>query len=263
MTNFQSSIIVLEALQGVPGIRYGVTTRQSGSSLAPYASLNLGYHVDDQASSVAANRRLMCESADIELASLIVPQQTHSAKSCVVGVEDCGRGAYDHKSTIPNVDALITRDMGITLMVLVADCSPILIYDPVRRAIAAIHAGRKGTTNGIVSHVINRMISDLGCAAQNILVAIGPSISGERYLITEAAASEASETAKKAVWRDGNGSPHFDLAAAHHESLQRLGVPSANISVSNQCTFSCDDLFFSERRDGPPTGRFGAFISLT
>jgi YfiH family protein len=148
-------------------------------------------------------------------------------------------------------DALITR-AAIPVSVRTADCFPILLADPSRRAVAAIHAGWRGTASGIVGETLRSMREHFGTSPQDVFAAIGPGIGACCYHVGE-------EVARRfGLDRAGK----IDLAAANAAQLIAAGVPRAQIDVMAECTFCHPDRFHSFRRDGEQAGRMISYISI-
>jgi YfiH family protein len=148
-------------------------------------------------------------------------------------------------------DALLTSAPGVIVSVRTADCFPILLADPVHRAVAAVHAGWRGTASGIVEEALRRMCDEFGTTPVDISAAIGPGIGACCYQVGE-------EVAR----RFGKQSPgRLDLAAENLRQLTQAGVPRAHIDVIGACTF-CDARFHSWRRDGECAGRMISYIGI-
>ena len=168
--------------------------------------------------------------------------QIHSAASFVV----------DRPGLAGEGDALITRQHGVTISVRTADCYPILLADPVARAIAAIHAGWRGTEARIVQRVVERMSAEFGTRPENVTAAIGPGIGGCCYQVGD-------EVARKFGM---SGAGNLDLAQENLKQLEAAGVLRRWISVMNSCTSCRPQQFHSWRRDGEQAGRMISFIQI-
>ncbi|MCL6444778.1 MAG: polyphenol oxidase family protein, partial [Alicyclobacillus sp.] len=119
--------------------------RTHGVSEGPFASLNVGYHVPDQPDAVTENRRRIARELGGDLEDWVVAEQVHGTHVAVVHQAHRGQGATPALSPVPGVDALVTQEPGLTLVVMSADCVPMLFFDPVQRAIGVAHSGWKGT----------------------------------------------------------------------------------------------------------------------
>ena len=218
-----------------------VSTRGGGFGQDPYASLNLGLHVGDDPDTVLKNRDVLGAAAGIDASRFAIPRQVHGANVVAVAEPEEGTEA----------DAIITDRSGILLMVLVADCVPVLLHDPKRHAVAAIHAGWKGTAAGVVREAVRAMQERYGTDPADLVAGIGPSI-GPCH-------SEVGAEVRE-QFPDFTIGDAIDVRAANVAQLRAAGVSEAHIESMDSCTFE-DARFFSARRDGT-TGRFGAGIAL-
>ncbi len=207
------------------------------------------------------NRRSLAEAVGFEIGQLTVGEQTHSTHVAIVRSEERGRGGCDNLSRIPDTDALVTAEKGVCLMVLTADCVPVLLYDPVCRVVAAVHAGWKGTVGKIVIRALDVMKKEWGCRPENVLAAIGPSIGKCCFEVGEEMAARFEEQGfSAAVSRKGN-SPHVDLREANKMQLLSEGVSGLHIELARVCTKCTVPSFFSYR-GGDTDFRFGTGIML-
>jgi len=245
-------MIQFESLACYQDVIHFVTTRFGGVSLPPYDSLNLGFGTQDNPSHVLENRRLLSQSINVSLESFVVGKQVHGDCVAAVTEKDRSKGAFEYETALDATDAIITDVPGICLMVLLADCVPILFHDPVGRVVAAAHAGWKGTVKLIVKKVIEAMRDSYGCRPSDILAGIGPSIGP---CCCEVGAEVIPQFEAGLVDERG----HLDLWEANRRQLLEADVRS--IEVAGVCTRCNADRFFSERAT-PGTGRFGAGIML-
>ena len=257
---------------------HGFSTRLGGASqLDGQRVLNLGFTEWDARENVKENRaRLQAAvgAQDLKLVSLL---QFHS--DAIVHFESA--------PTEPSLaDASVTKTAGLLLAVQTADCVPILLVDPKNRAVAAVHAGWRGTLARIVEKAIGRMQMQFGSQAGDLLAAIGPAIGGCCYEVgTEVAAAFSGQFANAAEFFDelrtgdepnplqwlnmmppGHQPPPkkvlLDLRKANRSQLEAAGVPVANIFVSDLCTGCRRDLLFSYRKEGPQSGRMRAVVGI-
>ncbi len=160
-------------------------------SAGVYGSLNLGGHVGDDPAAVAENRRRL--AAALGVRRLTVADQQHTARVAVVDERLAGRGhdgAADAAAAFPATDAMITSLPGTALTILVADCAPVVLYDPVRRAAGVAHSGRAGTIKGVIPQTVKAMTATFGSDPADLLVGIGPAIGAASYEIGAAEAAE-------------------------------------------------------------------------
>jgi len=235
---------------------HGVFTRLGGVSAPPFAWLNVGRSVGDDPRAVEANHALVCQALGLSPDDIATARQVHSSRVAVVGVEGRGRA-------VPGTDALVTGAPGVALMLRFADCVPIALYDPVRRVIGLVHAGWRGTVEGIARKTLLAMVEACGSRPTDIVAGIGPSIGPCCYQIGQNVVQlvrEALADWPSLLRRQGDGSFHFDLWEANRRQLAQVGVEE--IEVARVCTACHNDEFFSHRADGARTGRFGVVIGL-
>ena len=254
------------------------TVRSGGVSRPPFDELNLGLHVGDDPAAVIENRHRALGSlgrpigggagasghfseleAGLGLDDLIVGEQVHGTKVVRVGRGDAGRGARDHASSVPDADALITAAPGVCLAVLVADCVPLVFFDPVRRAIGTAHAGWRGTAGRIAERTVQAMVEAFGCKPADIIAAIGPSIGPEDYAVG-AEVVEAIGHDHARTTTDGHLS--IDLWTANRDQLVEAGLLARHIEVMGVSTASLTERYYSHRAERGVTGRSAGLIVL-
>jgi YfiH family protein len=243
-------------------VKHYISTRKGGTSQSPYDGLNLGFGTDDCASNVLENRYLLAESIGIPMDWFVFPRQTHSANIVRVDASHLGLGTKEKESAIADTDALITNCKHIFLNIQVADCVPLLLFDPVVGAIAAIHAGWKGTVANITAKTILTMSHEFGTIPENIVAGIGPSIGACCYEIGKEVVQAFDPNVSDKIFIAKNGSTHLDLWKANQLQLIGVGVKQENIEISGLCTKCNHHLFFSSRQGNGNTGRFVAGIML-
>ncbi len=259
-------IYAFNHLTGKTGLSHFVSTRSGGVSQGHFSSLNLGFHVGDDNYRVLQNRKILSEETNIDLMSFTLGHQVHSANVAIVGESGRGKGGADKESALPNTDGLLTNVEKICLAVQVADCVPILFYDPVQRVVGAIHAGWKGTLRKIACETISKMAQHYGSKAGDILVGLGPSNGPCCYEVEEDVVREASialgNTSGIIKPSNRKGKFIFDQWAANLKQLEESGVKPHNIEASGICVRCNHDKFFSSRAGQGITGRFMAGIML-
>lgn len=237
------------------------TTRPGGGSTGALAGLNLGMHRGDAPGQVLENYRILGEVIGFRPEQTVFSRQTHSDVVERVGRADCGRGLL--REVEHPCDALITNEPGVALTVFSADCTPILLYDPVQRAIGAVHSGWRGTAAGIVARTVEAMVTAFGSVPSELCAAIGPCI-GACCFETDADVPEAlrrtlGEQADAAIRCTGS-KYHVDLKALNALWLHRAGV--CQVDVSTDCTACQPQRFWSHRRMGNARGSMAAIIML-
>ena len=231
------------------GVRHFVT------SCGPDADVNL------RSANGAECRRQLAQSVGFDIDRLVTGEQTHSLNIAVVTEADAGRGCLDIDSRIPCTDALITNHPNIPLMVLTADCVPILLYDATTRSAAAIHAGWRGTANGIVGLTIEKMKNVFGSNPKDLVAAIGPGIGPCCFEVGDDVAEHFSRWPNTVIRRPDWTKPHIDLVLANRLQLEQAGVLPQNIETSGECTLCSPQQFFSHRRN-QTLGRIGTGIII-
>ncbi|HEX3898599.1 MAG TPA: peptidoglycan editing factor PgeF [Mycobacteriales bacterium] len=237
------------------GVVGGFTTRGGGVSPPPWAELNLALHVTDRRSRVLTNRdRLGCE---IGIGRVGFPQQVHGARVLVVDRKAAGRRQLTRRAGAAGVDALVTAAHEAPIGVLVADCMPVLIADPVAGVVAAAHAGRKGLVAGVLQATIEAMTT-LGAEPGRMAAVVGPSICGRCYEVPEQMRDEVSAQLPASFAQTRAGTAALDLPAGATSVIRAEGVN--DVRFVGLCTAE-DERFYSYRRDGV-TGRFAGVIML-
>ncbi|MDN5128551.1 peptidoglycan editing factor PgeF [Aliarcobacter butzleri] len=220
------------------GIKYFFSDKTDG---------NLAYHVGDIKENVDKNRQKLALKFDYKNEDLCYMNQIHSANVVVV---DENSPKY-----IDNCDALITKTKNLPLMVMVADCIPILIFDEVKGVIAAIHAGRNSTFLKISEITTKKMIEDFSCKTENIKVIMGPSIQKCCYEVND----ELKNIVEKSFGKEFVIGNNIDLQGINKKLLENLGIK--NIEISSICTKCSNKPFFSYRKE-KNTGRFAGVITF-
>ena len=243
-----------------------VSTRHGGVSAGAYDSLNLGGHVGDDPGAVAENRRRL--AAAVGAGQLTFADQRHTATVALVDRALAGRGhdgTADAAAAFPATDALITREPGAALAILVADCAPVVLFDPVRRAAGVAHSGRAGTLAGVLPETITAMTAAFGSDPADLLAGIGPAIGFASYEIGPAQVAEVRAAfgpqAEPLLQPTGHGHAAFDLAGAIRGQLRAAGVPGRAVHDLAVDTRASTADFFSDRA-ARPCGRFAAVVML-
>jgi hypothetical protein len=247
-------------------IGHFVSARTGGCSRPPYASLNLSFNVGDDPRKVLKNRGRLAEAIGIPLSNLTTAKQIHHSQVTVVSEKHRGNGATDYKKAIDATDAMVTQVPGICLMILLADCVPVLLYDPIKKIVGAAHAGWKGTLQSIVQKTVQVFERTFDSSPEDMVAAIGPSIGPCCYEVGFDVLSEieclwgagARYVTKTSSQRKG----HFNLWEANLRQLTQAGIPNSSIEIASICTHHHRDLFYSYRQEKGKTGRFGAGIFL-
>ncbi len=238
-----------------PSLLACFTTRHGGVSKTPFASNNLAFHVGDDFADVVHNHKRVAKMLNYERLHLVHMRQIHSDRIIIVDE------SMDFDNP-PECDALITNRPNIPLMVMSADCTPILLYDPIKRVIGCVHAGRAGTLKEILPKTIQAMSKGYRTHVDNLQVSLGPSIHGCCYEINETIAKEVvSNKMDDALRREGE-KVYLDVNTILRIQLNALGVKKENIEIINECTSCNSATYFSYRADAQHTGRISGIIML-
>ena len=255
-----------ENLLRCEGISHFVSTRVGGHSSMPCNSLNLGFNLRDDAEKVLKNRKVLAEALGIPAASLTTAKQIHDCHVKIVTEELRGKGAFDYTGAINATDALVTDAADICLTVLLADCVPILLYDPAKRVVGVVHAGWNGTLRLIAQETVMVFRKHFGSSSQDILAGIGPSIGPCCFQVGPEVSCQVKDifgTEQDYIRnKSADGRGYLDLWTANMKQLVGAGIPEENIELAKVCTCDHVDLFFSHRCEKGRTGRFGAGIAI-
>jgi YfiH family protein len=231
------------------GFPHGFSTRAGGVSPSPWDSLNLGGAVGDEPARVERNWRLLEEATGLAFARV---RQVHGARV----VTATGGGPPCEEA-----DAVVSRTAGVAACVAVADCVPVLIAHPASGAVAAVHAGWRGTIDRAVAAAVQELAARGGCPPAELVAAIGPSIGPCCYEVSEELAARFEASFGGGVVDRGRGGPRLDLWEANARALGDVGVGSQKVERLGRCTACERDRFFSHRRDAGATGRQVAWIA--
>lgn len=230
------------------GVGVGVSNRHGGVSSGRWSSLNLGDHVGDDPDAVHRNRLAFRAALGATAGELVLMRQVHGTAVAIVdGVP----------AEPPEADALVTSTPGLSLVVLVADCTPVLLSDPRAGVVAAVHAGRRGLAAGVVPAALTAM-ADLGARPGDVEVVVGPGICAAHYEVPGEMRDAVEAAAPGSAAATPQGTPALDIRAGLLRQLQGAGVH--RLRVMPQCTAEDAD-YYSHRRDGT-TGRFAGAVWL-
>ncbi|MDR5659357.1 peptidoglycan editing factor PgeF [Serpentinicella sp. ANB-PHB4] len=245
-------------------IKHGFSTRLGGVSEGIYASMNLSFTVGDKKENVLENYRRFCNALGIDYKNLVLSSQTHGNAVRVVTKEDMGKGItkvrdYDH------IDGLITNEPNLALVTHYADCVPLFFLDPEKKVVGVAHAGWKGTVGKIGEKMIDRFKDHYGSNPEDILVGIGPSIGVCCYEVSGDVIEQFKKLGPedKKWWIDKrNDKYQIDLWGLNRTILERRGVKTNNITVTDICTRCNKEYLFSHRGHLGKRGGLAAVIQL-
>ena len=249
------------------GIQHGFSTRKGGVSKEHLASLNLSFSVEDAKENVLENFRRIGERFGKAPEDFVLSKQSHETKVLKVGMKDRGKGITKDRD-YEGIDALITDEEGLILSCFSADCVPILFYDPIRKAVGACHSGWRGTKGKILRNVVEEMSKHFSSNPADILIAIGPSISKEQYIVSEDLGLSfledykdySEEDSSSPIRRLSEDKFQLDLWDLNRRIALDCGLKKEHISISGYCTMENPELFFSHRYSQGRRGLQGAFI---
>jgi hypothetical protein len=240
------------------GLRHGIFTRKGGVSAAPWSSLNMGGNVGDNKEAVRRNHDLMYQALRLPPDRACSVWQVHGREVILASRPMRGR------RWLALADGVVTDCLDTPLVMRFADCTPVLLFDPIRGVVGMVHAGWRGTVLGVSANAVQTMIKRFGCKPQTIQAGIGPSIGPAHYQVGKEVVQAAREyfgTIDGLVDYDSKAhTAHFNLWAANALDLRRTGVEC--IEIAAICTAENTHEFFSHRAEMGRTGRFGAVVSL-
>lgn len=252
------------ALDALPFVRHGFSTRLGGVSRPPYDTMNLSFTRGDDPAAVRENFRRFCGALGLRAENTVVSAQEHHTVVYAAGASDRGRGVTRERG-YADVDGLMTDRPGVTLCTQYADCVPLFFVDPVRRVAASSHSGWKGTSRRMGAETVRRMGEVYGSRPGDILAAVGPSI-GPCCFEVDAPVYEIfaamEESGADCFTSGGGGKYHVDLWEINRRILLAAGLAPAHISVADLCTRCRPDVFWSHRAQGKERGSLAAFLAL-
>ncbi|WP_127069280.1 peptidoglycan editing factor PgeF [Veillonella sp. 3891] len=255
-------------------LTHGVTYRYGGVSKDSFDSFNMGLHVGDTPEAVAENRKRLAKVLGVDSHRLTCGEQVHGVGVTRVTQELVGRGAFSWDDSIPDSDAIHTNLVNVPLLLLVADCVPVLIYDAVHHAVAVVHAGWRGAIAHIVESTMDSMCDEYGTLSSDCYLFIGPSIGADSFEVSEEIAEQFRQDmytlgllpvdqVVRYIQRQGQRTPtpHVNLKRYIAACMTQKGVPLEQVSVSSTDTMTTDGCY-SYRRDQGRTGRMAMFAVL-
>jgi YfiH family protein len=253
------SYIVCEPLEEA-GFINAFSTRLGGVSQLPKEALNLTNFKGDSSENVAENRRRFLKAIGAEGMPLITARQTHSIERCFI------ESAKQAQEKTPDCDAMTARARGILLAIQTADCLPVLIADTQTGAMAAIHAGWRGTAGRITERTVADLMRQ-GVNTKNCLAAIGPTACAACYEVGTDVIDKYKNEFR--YWKHllvnfkEDGKAHLDIRAANVQQLAYCGFDEEQIFVAPYCTMHQNEMFFSYRKEagGEPL-KVGRLLSV-
>lgn len=248
-------LLEFQNLSNKKEVKHFISTRKGGVSLDNFAGLNLGLKRDDK-EKVQKNRELLARELGISVRQFVFCHQMHGKKVETV------TGQRKEK---PECDAMITDQPGLMLTILVADCVPIVLFDPIKKIVGVAHAGWRGTVKRVSENIVRRMAKTYNVDARDIIAGIGPSIGPQDFEVGPEVIEEFRKEfpyAEQLIAKNSKGNSTIDLWKANQRQLIDAGLRTDNIEISGISTYRKPEQFFSYRKQSP-TGHFGAGIMLT
>ncbi|MEG3614842.1 peptidoglycan editing factor PgeF [Isoptericola haloaureus] len=240
------------------GVVAGFTTRHGGVSPAPWSSLDLADTTGDDSARVQRNRDLLAEWVGAPVA---FATQVHGADVLDLGPAERAEWSGAPPMSAGTADGLVTAEPGLGLGVLVADCVPVLLADPVARVVGVAHAGRRGLVAGVVDRVVDRLLAR-GAEVDRLRAAVGPAVCGACYEVPEDLRDEVTAVVPESWSTTARGTAGLDLPAGVTARLAARGVVTTRV---DRCTMTDADLFSHRRATaaGEVAGRQAGVVVLS
>ena len=246
------------------GVKHGFSTRMGGVSTGVYESLNIGLNRGDDDSLVRENYERILDALDMKENLFLNANQKHTNIVKAVNESDAKGDIFN---PVPyDLDGYVTNTKNMTLVMYSADCLTAIFYDPVKQVIGNVHAGWRGSVNGIVANAIKEMIDNYGCKPKDIVVALGPCIDKccfeTDWDVPEEMIRIMGEDANNFFTKVPSGKYMVDLKSLNIAILEKAGVSRDNIDVSSECTMCNPKKYWSHRVTKGIRGSQGSFISM-
>jgi len=266
LPNDKVKMLQFPVLSGDCNISHFVTTRHGGVSEGAYTSFNPGEYSGDDPEAVRVNRKLLSEAIGIPSECIFAPFQVHGAEIRSIEPFFLSLPLDEQQIYLHGVDALVTNVPGVCIAVSTADCVPVLLYAPDVKAVAAVHAGWRGTVQRIAAKTVRFLIDEYGADPCFMKAGIAPSIGPGAFEVGE----EVVDAFRKAGFEmphilkrnADTGKAHINLWEANRLQLLAEGLSTGNIELAGICTHTHPDEFFSARRLGIKSGRILSGILL-
>ncbi|MCI9564492.1 MAG: peptidoglycan editing factor PgeF [Eubacterium sp.] len=253
------------ALEKIPWLCHGFSTRIGGVSTGYLSSMNLGHGRGDSEQNIIKNHELMADAIGFDAKNIVASRQTHTTNIKLVSKEDIGKGIYKERD-YDNIDGMITNEKEIVLTTYYADCVPLYMVDTKNKAIGLSHSGWRGTVERIGKVTLKRMAEEYGTNPKDVIVCIGPSICKECYEISEDVAvefiKEFPENIDNILENKGNGKYMLDLWSCNKIIFEECGVLEENIHLPDVCTCCNHQVMFSHRATNGQRGNLAAFLEI-
>lgn len=247
-------------------VNHCFSTRLGGRSSGIFESMNLGFNRGDLDENVRENFKILCDAINIDVKNLVLTNQIHEDLVVVVDEKDRGKG-FDLESDLMGVDGFVTNAKDVALVTFYADCVPLYFLDPVKKVIGLSHAGWRGTVKKIGAKTIAKMQAVYGSRPEDILGAIGPSIGGCCFEVSEDVKIEVEKSFShdiidKIVVKRDSSKYLIDLWAANEAVMLEAGMKQEHITKTDVCTMCHKEEMFSHRGSNGKRGSMVAIMSL-
>lgn len=245
---------------------HGFSTRQGGISRGIYQSMNLSFTRGDEEAYVRENYARLARAVGFSCENIVCSDQTHTTNIRTVTEKDRGKGFIKPKD-YKDVDGLVTNVPGLVLTTFYADCVPLFLVDPIRRAIGLSHSGWRGTVGKIGKRTVEVMKEQYGTKQEDLIAAIGPSICQDCYEVSEDVIDAFRGAFEEQYWKElfyetSGGKYQLNLRRANERIFQEAGLKPEQIVTSSWCTCCNPKLLFSHRATQGKRGNLGAFLML-
>lgn len=252
-------------IEAAGGVLHGFSTRFGGASEGVFSTMSFSTSLGDKRESVLENYRRFCSAIGGDFKNTVLSDQTHTANVRVVTEADVGKGLFRERD-YTDIDGLVTNGKGVILVTQYADCTPLAFYDPVKKVVAASHAGWRGTVSLIAKNTVDTMVREFGSKREDILCGIGPNIDRCCYEVDDPVIDEI----RKLEFLDfdtcfsdkGRGKYMLDLKEVNRQILVYSGILPENIDTADLCTCCNSDIFHSHRATGGKRGTLALMIGL-
>ena len=248
-----------------PELFHAVTTRTGGVSPEPFSGLNLGGNTGDSEVNVQANYELLSRALDFDLQTVVSSHQVHGTEIAIITEAPARSMPFPAAHVLDGYDGFITATANIAMLIRIADCVPVILYEPDSKALAVVHAGWKGTAGGIAAKAAGLMVQHYRCDIKNIRAGIGPSIGPCCYEVRQDVAEFFKNTRGNKRFLMPEATENIfslDLPEANRLQLIEAGLAPEHIELSFFCTACNSNLFFSHRGEKGKTGRFALVAGL-
>ena len=265
--NSKNSVVYLTfpKLDSAGGNNHGFSTRLGGVSEGIFSAMNFSSSQGDSTEAVLENFKRFCGAIGGDFKNVVLSDQTHTANIRVVTKEDVGKGLFCDRD-YADIDGLVTNERGIILVTQYADCTPLAFFDPVKKVVAASHAGWRGTTKQIAKNTVEAMVNNFGCDPKNILCGIGPNISQCCYEVDDPVIDEVKKLGflnfDDCYYEKPSGKYMLNLKEVNRQILVHCGIKAENIDVADLCTCCNADIFHSHRATNGKRGTLALMIGL-